>query len=243
MTIRMTLVMMIGLLSAAFSQTTTSIHLFQNYFWDADVTDTAYDEAFVDLRSYDFGSTNSFGIKGGFALTPQFEMNGQLALVSRSVKNVDSNFGLSDLLVSVRFLPYQQNGTTLAVGAQLILPLGDEDVGYGRGGFGMFGALRRKVSEKALLAASMGVDIVPEVVGVDENVAALKIGGGWIQSLDQRTHIIAEAVLISRVDYLVISGGLDHLLANNAHLRVVLGLGMDKESPKVFMSAGYTFSF
>jgi len=228
---------------SAAAQTTTDVHLLQNYFADAVITDVAYDEVFADFRMYGFGSASNFGLKGGFTLAPQFEINGQLSLATQSPKNSDAQVGLSDLVISGRYLAYRQGPTAAALGAEVTLPFGDSDVGYGNGGFAMFGALRQSLNAKSTLTATAGLKTVPESWGVENSTASLTLGGGLIHRLSAQTHLVAEAVIYSKIHYLVLSAGLDRVLNNGARLRGMLGVGAADNAPDVWISLGYVFSF
>ena len=231
------------LVGSGVAQTTTDIHLFQNYFSDAVITKVAYDEAFVDYRMYSFGSTSNIGLKGGFTPAPQLEINGELSLATLAQKDYDSNVGLSDLIISGRYLAYKQGPTAAAVGAKLALPFGDSDVGYGNGGFALFGALRQTLSAKSVLTAAAGLDIVPEHWGAQNSASTLSLGGGLVHRISAQTHLVTEAAIFSKIDYLVLSAGLDRLLNSGTHVRGMIGVGAANNAPDVWISLGYVFSF
>lgn len=225
------------------AETTGDVHLFQNHFRDAVVTKIHYDEVFANLRSYDFGSASNFGIMGGIALSPQVEINGELSIATLSAETGSSELGLSNLGLSVRYLAYADGPTSAAAGLMLALPVGDSSVGYGIAELGIFGAIRHKLGEKLTLTATCGLDVVSQFPATREASSGLSLGGGLVYQVKTDLHLVTEAVIISKIDYLMISSGIDHRLANGSRLRGMIGFGADENAPKIQASMSYVFTF
>jgi hypothetical protein len=218
------------------------IHLFQSFMRDATIASKAYDEAFIDFNNYSFGNIYSIGLQGGFAINSTLEINGRFGIGGFKPRQVSGEIGLTDLVISGRYLIFKDSDLSITTGGGLTLPFGEEKAGFGNFTIGGFGALRYTVTQQVLVTSSLGLDIVETSVISDESTASLSLSGGVIYSLNNRIGIISEFQLRTNVEYAMLSAGIDYQLATT-RLRGALGIGFDDGAPDVRVIVGYLFSF
>lgn len=150
---------------------------------------------------------------------------------------------------------------TMAGGAYLDLPIGEEDIGGGTLDVGFYGALRWPASERVLLTGTLGVDFVkgpsfgsPGIVcyppppspfdvpppslcfpvpgGDGERVTSTNVGAGVvIRTSEEALHIVGELRLEPEFNYAALSGGADYALPGLGHLRGAVLVGLDDGAP------------
>ncbi len=209
---------------------------------DATITTKDYDQVFFDFDNYEFGTQYAFGLQGGFLVLDKIEINGKLGIGGLSIRDGESENGLTDLALSGRYMIYEKDQVQITAGGGITFPFGEEQAGYGRFGIGGFAALRYTLNEQLLLTSSLGLDVVESNIATDESTGSLGLTGGVIYLFDERLGFIGELDYRSNLDYALLSIGADYLLAGN-RLRGAIAVGLDDGAPDFQIKAGYIFSF
>jgi hypothetical protein len=236
---------------------TDNVHLFQNFFQDAVVASNPYGEAGLAYGSFDKVSTLIIGAQGGYPVNNQVEIGVGLHYMNWSPEGGDSQGGLTDPIVTARYL-LKPGLTQFSVGGYATLPVGSEDIGQGTLDFGLYGAVRHKL-EAFTLTGTIGLDFVEvktyegghfdmdtfEYIEGEEKTdheSSLVLGVGGIYPLDKTLSLVGELVMKTEVDYMMLSAGADYLMGNG-RLRGALGLGLDDGAPDLTVMASYLLSF
>ncbi len=248
--------MLLSGLAVAQKAQTSDIHLFQNFFKDAVITQAPYGEAGLNYGSYDGASSLAIGVQGGYPVNPKLEVGVGLNFLSWSYDGGGSESGISDLLVSGRYL-LKPGPTQMTAGAYLTLPIGGEEVGQGTLDFGMFGATRHKLDNKMIITGTVGIDFLEyKTYSYDidyttgeftekeksKRETSIVLGGGLIYAVDKALNIVGELVLKTEVDYMMLSGAVDYTMGGG-HLRGGLGLGLDDGAPDLLIMGSYLMHF
>ncbi len=215
-----------------------SAHLFQAYFRDVPINSSSYGDIGLQYDDYDFFSHLFVGGKLGLMVNRDFEIDGAVGLINVSPEWGDSESGLSDMLINCKYA-VSRGRTPIALGGYITLPVGSEDVGAGNLDFGFFAALRHLFPGGTNLTATAGLDFL-ETYKDRETVFVL--GGGLIFPVGRRTNIVTELMMKTRIDYMMLSGGIDHRIGGG-HLRAALGFGLDDGAPDLTVMGSYQFSF
>lgn len=218
-----------------------NIHLFQSFMRDATITMKDYDEAFFDFSNYEFRTQYAMALQGGFLAMDKIEINGRFGFGGLSIRDGESQSGLTDLTLSGRYSIHRKSPVKITAGAGITFPFGAENAGYGRFAMGGFGALRYTVNEKILITSSLGLDIIESDLASDES-SSLSLSGGVIYLFDENLGFVGELGYKSKLNYSLLSVGADYLLAKN-RIRGVIGIGLDEGAPDFKIQVGYIFSF
>lgn len=216
---------------------TDQIALFQTFFEDAPIAADFYWEGFFQYLEFS-GGISAFDVaaQGAFPVGPQTQIGGAWAF-----RNISpGSNGLTDLVVSGRH-NVLQTPMALSVGAALTLPLGSEDIGQSNFNFSGFGALRYPLVSGQVLTGALGLEFI-EQGGSRE--AGLLLAGGVIVPAATDLHVIGEINIRSRIDYALLTGGVDYVLpAVGGKLRGAIGIGLDDAAPDFALRAGYFMGF
>ncbi|MBN1999382.1 hypothetical protein JW935_17620 [candidate division KSB1 bacterium] len=238
------------------------VHLFQGFMRDATITTAPYGEAGLDYSSYEYVSTMGIGVQGGMAVMPELEVNAALSFLNWSPDEGDGESGISDILVSGRYLVVP-GPTKIAAGGFVTLPVGDEKIGQGNLNFGAFGAVRHALEGGMIIVGTLGLDFMETTkyegggliyengipVGVKEPEEkteyenAFVIGGGVIYPQSDKLNIIGELHLKTEYDYMMLSGGVDYKLQGSGRVRGALGIGLDDGAPDFRLMISYLMGF
>lgn len=225
------------ILGFTFSQSTvrTDVHLFQNFMMDAPVTAMTYLEGFFLYSGYDGGSQSDFGVQGGYPFSEKLEIMAKAGFGKWSPDQGDGESGLSDAEIWVRYkldglLP---EGSSLAAGGYITLPIGEEKIGHGNFDMGGFAALRHPLQDLIVVTAALGLRNYETVddQGKDDRETAMMVSGGGIYSMNDQMAVVAELVMWTKFDYMMVSAGLDYAIGQGSKVRGAFGLGLDDGAP------------
>lgn len=228
--------------SKGFSQNDArgDVHLFQNFLLDAPIASTFYGEGGLVYSSYDFFKTFQFGVRGGYPITPKFEMGGEISFINADPEFGDGESGISDLTVAGRY-QVMSDKATLSVGGYITLPIGSEEVGQSNTNFGAFGALRYPFSgSKLVLTGTAGLEFLE--AGEDRETSLL-IAPGLIFPATPQLSIVSELSIRTEGEFMLLSGGLDYAMKAGSHLRGGIGLGLDDGAPDFMFLASFLHNF
>jgi len=188
--------------------------------------------------------------------------------VSYDIKGAEGQSGITDLGLHGKYNLKSERDQVASVGAYISLPIGSEDIGQGNLNFGGFGAYRKALNSGMVFTANAGLYFyeVPKAVdtGFDEDdfdfraglakaakveaagdvetehQTRFRLGAGIIYPMsNKKTNLVGEFVLMTKIDYMMLSCGVDHALSNGAKLRGGIGLGLDDGAPDMMLMAGY----
>lgn len=221
------------------------VNLFQTFFQDATIAKTPFGEGLFQFSDYDYGSSIDLAVLAGLPISPQFQMSGGLGFrnISRDVPaglNIDgSSSGITDLLVSGRY-NVVQGPTPITVGGLITLPIGSEDIGESSFDFSGFGSLRHALQGGVVITSTVALEFIETGPNRD---TSLLLAGGVIYPGANNLNWIGELNIRTEGNYILLSGGVDYLLASGGRLRGGLGLGLDDGAPNFQLRAGYLLGF
>lgn len=226
----------------AYSQNSTmdDVHLFQSFFRDAPITNTAYVEGLFDYSNFDIFNRSTVGAQGGYAITPEIEVSTGLYYRNLDFDEFGSESGIADIPVFGRY-NFMNEETKFSGGAFVTLPVGDETIGEGQLDFGIFGAVRHPANEEIVLTGTLGIDFLETVI--DDYEASLYLGAGIIYAATEALSVIGELSIRSDIDYSALSGGVDYALGDIARLRANLLLGVDDAAQDFGLSGSFILNF
>lgn len=242
------------------SVSASNVRLFQSYFSDARITGRPYIGAEPSFSSFGDADIVQLYARGGYTVNPQVEVEGQLGYRRVGLDGDNSGSGLTDLVVTARYLFVDTGDYDIAGGAYLDLPTGDESIGAGEFDFGFYGALRSPVTNRVTLTGTLGVDFVkgagffapticlpappspgpfplpsicsPEITAEGDREVSINLGGGVIvRTAQDALHIVSELRIEPEFDYAAISGGPDYYMPAIGRIRGALVIGVDDGSP------------
>jgi hypothetical protein len=246
----------------------TDVHLFQNFLHDAPLAKTAFAQPTFAYSSYDGMSALNIGALGGLPVSPKIDIEGELYFQNNNYKEsaIKDQSGLTNLDLYGKYNFKKDNKQIISAGVMLSLPIGKEELGYGKFNFGAFGAFRTALTNGMVITATAGLDFieVPKSTGsVDagfdaddwgfakalkstaskssdtERQTRFNIGGGLIYPVNKQVNIVGELSMTTKVDFMMLSGGVDYLLTNGGRIRGGLGIGLDDGAPDLMIQAGY----
>lgn len=193
-------------------------------------------EPVIEFGDFDNASVISAAAYAAVRVTDGIEVGGRWGFSTLDPDRGDGNTGIEDLRVYGRYhIPVESDGE-FALGAQLTLPIGDEDVGQSNFDFEAFGAMRYAVEDVMTLLAHVGLQSLE--FGNDRE-AGLRLGGGVLLPLTEEVSLVTELDLGTAIDYAAISGGVDFELPTSGHLRAALALGLDDGAPDFELLFGF----
>lgn len=236
--------------------TMDDVHLFQTFFKDATITKVPYGEGGLKIASYDNLSTVSLGVQGGYAINPKLEVGARLQFENWNPEGADSQSGISDILVSGRYLVVEpgKSKVVATAGGYITLPVGSDKIGGGKFNLGAFGAGRLPLENGIVITGCFGFDLL-ETETTEFNVSkgkiekktehefSILIGAGGIYQLNEQLHLIGELNIQTEAEYIMLSGGADYKLDMGGRVRGALGLGLDDGAPDFQLMGGFFYSF
>jgi hypothetical protein len=238
MKISVTLVILLTLIVMAPGQDAvkSDVHLFQTFLRDAPVSTPIYGEAGLSYLDYEFANQTIIYARGGYPITPKIEMNMGLGFSIYNSSFGDNKSGLTDIAIAGRYLILDDNNNVSA-GAYLTLPTGSDDIfRQNNFNFGAFAAIRQPLSQEFVVSGVLGMDFIE--IG-DKREAALLISIGSIYAINEQLHLVGELKFQSRLDDVLLSGGVDYALNEKGRLRGALGFGLDNGAPDFMLMGSY----
>jgi hypothetical protein len=217
----------------------SDIHFFQFFHKDGTIDPNPYIDAGLGYYDYDQASSYMFGIQGGMSILSKFQLDGEINLVDWDPDYDQHATGISDLLISARYLvidsgaakfaqPYAK-GLQVTAGGSIFLPVGSEEIEQGNLSLGVFSALRYPLKFGLVLAANIGLDYIETTnwsSTTDDYEISLSLGAGTIYPLNEKISVIGEIHKKTEIDYLLASAGVDLKLKFGGHLRFAAGRGL-----------------
>ena len=224
--------------SSASQDMQNDVHFFQFFNKDGGIDPNPYVDAGVAYYDYDQASAYSLGIQGGMSLMSKLQLDCEINLVNWDPDYGQQEAGMSDLLVSVRYLVLSPgeaefaqdftSGMQVTAGGYVILPIGSEEIEQGNLGLGVFSAARYPLEMGLVLAANVGFDYIETdnwSSTSDDYELSLSLGIGAIYPLNEQLSIVGELHKKTEIDYLLLSGGVDYQLDFGGHIRGAIGRG------------------
>jgi len=230
------------------------VHLIQSFFKDAAISDYSYGEGVFGFSDYEGASILNLGVRGGYPINPQFELDAAIAFLSTDPDNGDGESGISDLRVTGKYHLESGSETQFSVGGSITLPIGKDELGQGETNFGAFGAVRHPVAPRTVLTGLLAMEFLegapvgpggwPGVlIFTGDRETVLTIGGGVIHQLNRQVHLIGEFTFLTEGDFGLLNGGIDYEMQSGNRLRGTLGLGLDDGAPDVTLLGTFLMAF
>ena len=216
----------------------SDIHFFQFFQKDGVIDPNPYVDAGLGYYDYDRASSYTLGVQGGMPILPRLQLDGEINLVNWDPDYDQHETGISDLLVSARYLvvdsgeakfaqPYTA-GLQITAGGYACLPVGSEDIEQGNLSLGAFSAARYPLNFGLVLAANIGLDYIETTHWSDtedDYEISVSLGAGAIYPLNEQLNVIGEIYKKTEIDYLLASVGVDYQLTFGGHVRAAVGEG------------------
>ena len=225
------------------NETKGDIRLFQSFFEDAHITpdlylDTEFASSYYDNRIAD-AWLYELAWRMGVPLNPSTELHGRLGLVHADPDN-GSETSISDLYLGGRHLFIDQE-TKVSAGGFVTIPTGKEETWQDNFDVGAYTALRHPVSSEVVLTGTIGL-IFTEKYSRDHETT-LRLAGGAIYDYSSKVSFLGEAVIETRYDYILLSGGIDYKFDRKSSLRCGLGVGVDDGAPDIQVLLSFFWVF
>ena len=214
----------------------TDVRPFQAWVTDAVFTRGVDVEPEFRFQDVDFATFIVAGARLAAWVNPNLEAGGRWGFASFDPEGGDGSTGLRDLDLYARHRIAVDADLDLAAGAEIGLPIGDDDVGAGNLAFRGFGALRYDVDGDMTVLAHAGFESIERG---DDRKFGLVLGGGVIVPLTEEAALVTELGFASASDAAQITGGIDFELPPGGHLRAALALGLDDGAPDVEVVLGF----
>lgn len=252
------LILFVFAIGTAFAQDTKDdVKLFQSFFFDSPITKTMYGEAGLHYASYDGYSIMNIGAQGGYGISPNLEVGGNVSFANWSPEEGDGESGLNDLFVVGRYLLPLKN-LKASAGAYITLPIGKEEIGGGKLNFGGFAAMRHPLSNGMVITGTVGLNFV-EIEKIDYEYNArtgqykeekssdyensIRLAAGVIYPVNPQLNVVGEWAMETEVDYMMLSGAADYKLSPTGRLRGGVGIGLDDGAPDLLLMVSYLMNF
>jgi hypothetical protein len=214
------------------------IHFFQFFHKDGTIDPNPYIDAGLGYYDYDRASSYTMGVQGGMSILSRLQLDGEINFVNWDPDYDQNETGISDLLVSARYLVLDSGDATFAqpytaglqvtAGGYICLPVGNEEIEQGNLSLGAFSAARYPLNFGLVLAANVGLDYIETTnwsSTSDDYEISLSLGAGAIYPFNEELSIIGEIYKKTEIDYLLASVGVDYQLNFGGHLRAAVGEG------------------
>ena len=241
-----------GLLLAQ-SNTLDNVHLFQTFLQDATISTTPYGEGGLSYSDYDYASMFDIGVQGGYPINPQVEVNASWGFINFSPEFGDGQSGITDLALAGRYL-IAADEYKITAGGLITLPIGSKDVGQNRFNFGGFGAIRYPLQNGMVITGVAGLNFLEmstfeynvatgETKEKSEHKASLLLSPGVIYPVNEQFHIVGELNFQTKIDWALLSGGVDYTLKMGSKVRGAIGFGLDNGAPDVMIMGSFLHFF
>ena len=214
------------------------IHFFQFFHKDGTIDPNPYIDAGLGYYDYDRASSYTLGVQGGMSILSKLQLDGEINFVNWDPDYDQHETGISDLLVSARYLvvdsgdaifaqPYT-SGLQVTAGGYVNLPVGNKEIEQGDLSLGAFSAARYPLNFGLILAANVGLDYIETThwsSTEDDYEISLSLGAGAIYPFNEQLNITGEIYKKTEIDYLLASVGVDYQLNFGGHLRAAVGEG------------------
>jgi len=228
----------------------THIRLFQSYFTDARVSESAYIsglfsalEAGTDILAFD--------TRGGAVITPEIEVETRIAALFIEPGLAGGRNGVSDWLLTGRYL-FDMETIHLAAGSQFTLPVGSESVGAGNFNYGFYTASRYELTNWLMLTGNVNLNFIKipfltrigDFFAFDESrETVFGAGTGAIVDVGGNVFLLSEFIFQTKTDFSLFSAGLDYFINRRGHIRLNIFAGLDNGAPDSGISFGLIIPF
>lgn len=228
-----------------------NVRLFQSFFEDAHVTPEPYIDGEFDYSYYDNNleaDYYTFALRAGLPLNPQTEMHFRLGVATLDPDGASSETSITDLYLGGRHILFDRT-TKVAAGGYVTIPTGKEEAWQDNFDAGIYTALRHPLDRGIVLTGTIGLmytekyDSIPGAGRGNNHEATLRIGAGAIYEYTDEVNFVGEAVMESRHDYMLLTGGMDYAIDRKSSLRAALGVGVDDAAPDLRAMLSYFYMF
>lgn len=214
----------------------SDVRPFQAWVADAVFTRGVDVEPEFRFQDVDFAKFIVAGARVAAWVNPDLEAGGRWGFASFDPEVGDGGTGLRDLDLYARHRIPVDADLDLAVGTEIGLPIGDDDVGAGNFEFRGFVAMRHDVDGDMTLLANAGLESIERG---DDREFGLLLGGGVIVPITEEAALVTELTFSTAAEIAQITGGVDFELPPGGHLRAALALGLDDGAPDVEVVLGF----
>ena len=224
--------------SAAYTTTSDlrDVRPFDAWITDATFTPGVDIEPVLSFGDLDGGSTIEAGALAAVWVREGLEVGGRWGFRSLDPERGESRSGLQDLGLYTRYRLPLEVDADVALGTELKLPVGDEDVGEGNLDLEVFGAMRYDVDGDLTVLAHAGIQSIERF---DDREAGILLGGGVLVPMTEELALISELTLATAEDDAAVTAGVDYELPPGGHLRAGLSLGLDDGAPDLELRLGF----
>jgi len=224
-----------------------NVRLFQSFFEDAHVTPEPYIDGEFDYSYYDNAleaDYYTFAMRAGLPLNPQTELHFRLGVATLDPDGASSETSITDFYLGGRHLLIDRE-TKVSAGGYVTIPVGKEDAWQDNFDAGVYTALRHPLDRGIVLTGTIGLMYTEKYDFITNNghEATLRIGGGAIYEYSDDVHFVCEAVMESRHDYMLLTGGIDYAIDRKSSLRAAVGVGVDTAAPDMRAMLSYFYMF
>ena len=233
--------------ASAQDDTKGNVRLFQSFFEDAHVTPEPYLDGEFDYSYYDNdleADFYTFAMRAGLPLNPQTELHFRLGVATLDPDGASSETSITDFYIGGRHILFDGE-TKVSAGGYVTIPIGKEEAWQDNFDAGLYSALRHPLDRGIVLTGTIGLMYTEKYDRWTNNnhEATLRIGGGAIYEYTDDVHFVGEAVMESRHDYMLLTGGIDYAIDRKSSLRTALGVGVDSSAPDLRVMLSYFFMF
>ncbi len=224
-----------------------NVRLFQSFFEDAHITPEPYLDGEFDYSYYDNNleaDYYTFALRAGLPLNPKTELHFRLGVATLDPDGASSETSITDFYVGGRHLLIDRE-TKVSAGGYVTIPVGKEEAWQDNFDAGIYSALRHPLDRGIVLTGTIGLMYTEkyDFITNNDHEATLRIGAGAIYEYTDDVHFVGEAVMESRHDYMLLTGGIDYSIDRKSSLRAALGVGVDNAAPDLRAMLSYFFMF
>lgn len=212
----------------------SDVHLFQSFLKEASISSATFVQGYIINKGRGFLNVVDYNIQAGCPLSKSLEARmsfGPGGLGKYSTFKTDASLSGIYNVVNSDYL--------VSLGAFVTLPLNANSEPTNEG-YGIFGALKKPLTEKLSLTADAGFDVRNQS-GIFK---ALFASAGAIIEANEKLSVIVEGQFWAEdANTLMVSGGVDYKLLPGMSLRGVLGLNLFDSRGDVRALIGASYSF
>lgn len=221
--------------------TQSPVTLIQNFIFDAYHPNALIFDGELDYNSFDGLSTFGIKARGFYPINDKINLRGIVGFASFSPEVGNGESGLIDPVISLGYKLMSGITTITGIG-YLTLPIGSEDIGQSCLNFGFGAAIRHTLDSKMALTGSLGLkfyelDTYNFVTGKKESdyESGLGLNAGFIYLFQSNMAFVGELIFDNKINYSLLSAGMDYRLSSGHHMRGALGLGLDDGAPDLMI--------